>query len=405
MADATSTKGRRPLDGIRVLEMGQLIAGPFTTSVLGYFGAEVIKIEPPKGGDPLRVWRVLDDDGTSFWWRAMSRNKKSVTLDLRQDEGRAITRQLALKADVLVENFLPGRMEEWGLGPEELKKENPGLVYARVSGYGQTGPYAKKPGYASVCEGIGGFRYVNGFPDRPSVRPNLSLGDTLASLHAVIGILLALVERGKVDGQGQVVDVAIYEAVFGVLESVVPEYDGAGLIREPSGSTLTGIVPTNVYRAKDGQQVIIGGNGDSIFKRLMTVAGREDMANDPRLENNAGRVAHEKEIDEALAAWTATLPGAEIIRILEEVRVPVGPIYSVADIVNDPQYQARGMIESVEIDGKPLKIPGIAPRLADTPGRTDWPGPALGAHNDEVLGDLLGMNGDEISALRNKGVV
>ncbi len=402
MAEA---EGRRPLDGIRILEMGQLIAGPFTTSVLGYFGAEIIKIEPPKGGDPLRVWRVLDEDGTSFWWRAMARNKKSVTLDLRQDEGRAIARQLALKADVLVENFLPGRMEEWGLGPDQLKKDNPGLVYARVSGYGQTGPYAKKPGYASVCEGFGGFRYVNGFPDRPSVRPNLSLGDTLASLHAVIGILLALVERGKVDGQGQVVDVAIYEAVFDVLESVVPEYDGAGLIREPSGSTLTGIVPTNVYRAKDGQQVIIGGNGDSIFKRLMTAAGREDMANDPRFENNAGRVEYEKEIDDALSAWTATVNGEEIIRILEEVRVPVGPIYSVADIVEDPQYQARGMIETVEIDGKPLKIPGIAPRLADTPGRTDWPGPSLGAHNSEVLGDLLGMDGDEISALREKGVV
>jgi len=405
MADTAFAKGRRPLDGIRILEMGQLIAGPFTTSVLGYFGAEIIKIEPPKGGDPLRVWRVLNDDGTSYWWRAMARNKKSITLDLRQDEGRAIAKQLALKADVLVENFLPGRMEEWGLGPDVLKQDNPGLVYARVSGYGQTGPYARKPGYASVCEGFGGFRYVNGFPDRPSVRPNLSLGDTLASLHAVIGILLALVERGKVDGQGQVVDVAIYEAVFDVLESVVPEYDGAGLIREPSGSTLTGIVPTNVYKAKDGQQVIIGGNGDSIFKRLMTVAGREDMANDPRLENNAGRVEHEKEIDDALSAWTATLDGAEIIRVLEEARVPVGPIYSVADMMDDPQYQARGMIESVEIDGKPLKIPAIAPKLADTPGRTDWPGPELGAHNEEILGGLLGLSDDEVAGLREKGIV
>ncbi|MEK9947235.1 MAG: CaiB/BaiF CoA-transferase family protein [Alphaproteobacteria bacterium] len=401
----TPTTGRRPLDGIRILEMGQLIAGPFTTSVLGYFGAEVIKIEPPKGGDPLRVWRVLDDEGTSYWWRAMARNKKSVTLDLRTDEGRAIAKQIALKADVLVENFLPGRMEEWGLGPDELKKDNPKLVYARVSGYGQTGPNATKPGYASVCEGFGGFRYVNGFPDRPSVRPNLSLGDTLASLHAVIGILLAIVERGKMNGTGQVVDVAIYEAVFGVLESVVPEFDGAGLVREPSGSTLTGIVPTNVYRSKDGQQIIIGGNGDSIFKRLMTVAGREDMANDPALENNAGRVKHEKEIDDALAAWTSTVDGQDIIRQLEEVRVPVGPIYSVRDIMEDPQYQARDMIESVEIDGKPLKIPAIAPRLAETPGRTDWPGPSLGAHNEEVLSGLLGMDQDAINALRDKGVV
>lgn len=404
MTDSPTT-GRRPLDGIRILEMGQLIAGPFTTSVLGYFGAEIIKIEPPKGGDPLRVWRVLDDEGTSYWWRAMARNKKSVTLDLRTEEGRKIAKQIALKADVLVENFLPGRMEEWGLGPDELKKDNPKLVYARVSGYGQTGPYATKPGYASVCEGFGGFRYVNGFPDRPSVRPNLSLGDTLASLHAVIGILLALVERGKMNGTGQVVDVAIYEAVFGVLESVVPEFDGAGLVREPSGSTLTGIVPTNVYRSKDGQQIIIGGNGDSIFKRLMTVAGREDMADDPELENNAGRVKHEKQIDEALAAWTATLDGEEIIRRLEDVRVPVGPIYSVRDIMKDPQYQAREMIESVEIDGKPLKIPAIAPRLADTPGRTDWPGPSLGEHNEEVLNGLLGMDKDAINTLRDKGIV
>lgn len=404
MTDAPK-KGRRPLDGIRILEMGQLIAGPFTTSVLGYFGAEIIKIEPPKGGDPLRVWRALGDDGTSYWWRAMSRNKKSVTLDLRSDEGRAIAKELALKADVLVENFLPGRMEEWGLGPGDLKTENPKLVYARVSGYGQTGPYAKKPGYASVCEGLGGFRYVNGFADRPSVRPNLSLGDTLASFHAVSGILLALVERGKVDGTGQVVDVAIYEAVFDVLESIVPEFDGAGLVREPSGSTLTGIVPTNVYRSKDDQQIIIGGNGDSIFKRLMTVAGRDDMAADPRLENNAGRVEHEKEIDDALAAWAATQEASDIIEQLEAVRVPVGPIYSVRDIMKDPQYEARGMIESVEIDGKPLKIPAISPRLGDTPGRTDWAGPELGAHNSDVLGGLLGMDEGAIAALREKGVV
>ncbi len=385
--------------------MGQLIAGPFATSVLGYFGAEVIKIEPPKGGDPLRIWRTLADDGTSYWWRSMARNKKSVTLDLRTKEGQALAKQLALKADVLVENFLPGRMEEWGLGPDDLRPGNPKLVYTRISGYGQTGPNARKPGYAAVSEGFGGFRYINGFPDRPPVRPNLSLGDTLAALHAVIGILLALVARGKVDGMGQVVDVAIYEAVFGAMESVVPEYDGAGLVREPSGSTLTGIVPSNVYRCRDGQQVIIGGNGDSIFKRLMTAAGRPDMADDPRLENNAGRVAHEKEIDDALAAWTATRAGSEVIRILEDVRVPVGPIYSVKDMVEDPHYAARDMIETVEIDGKPLKIPAIAPKLGDTPGRTDWPGPALGAHTDEVLGGLLGMDADALSALRAKGVV
>ena len=280
---ASTTIPARPLDGVRVLELGQLIAGPLAGCILAYFGAEVIKIEPPEKGDPLRVWRILEQ-GTSLWWRSLGRNKKCITLNLYTEKGRHIARQLVDRVDILVENFRPGTLEKWGLGPEELKQTNPGLIYARISGYGQTGHYASRPGFASVCEGIGGFRYINGFPGAPPVRPNLSLGDTLAGLHAVLGILLAYIQRRKPgQGVGQVVDVAIYEAVFNMLEAVVPEYDGAGVVREPSGSTLTGIVPTNTYRCRDGKYVIIGGNGDSIFQRLMRTAGRPEMATDPRV--------------------------------------------------------------------------------------------------------------------------
>ncbi len=282
----------RPLDGIRVLEMGQLIAGPFAGCMLGYFGAEVIKIEPPGRGDALRNWRVLKN-GTSLWWQSMGRNKKCITLDLRKQEGRVIAGRLAEHADVLIENFRPGTMEKWDLSPQALEKRNPGLIYARVSGYGQTGPLASRPGFASVCEGFGGFRHINGFPGEAPVRPNLSIGDTLAGLHAVIGILLALQQRSKADGSGQVVDVAIYESVFNMLESVVPEYDGADMVRGPSGSTLTGIVPTNTYSCADGKYVIIGGNADSIYQRLMRAAGRDDLADDARLRDNAGRVEHQ----------------------------------------------------------------------------------------------------------------
>ncbi|HNE01786.1 MAG TPA: CaiB/BaiF CoA-transferase family protein, partial [Plasticicumulans sp.] len=318
-----------PLAGLRVLELGQLIAGPFTGTLLAYFGAEVIKIEPPEG-DPIRQWRVVRD-GTSLWWHSIGRNKKSVRIDLKTGEGRALVGQLAARCDVLVENFRPGTLEKWGLGPEVLKAANPGLVIARISGYGQDGPYAGKAGYASVCEGFGGLRYVNGMPGEPPVRPNLSIGDTLAALHAVIGILMALHQRGR-SGSGQVVDVALFEAVYNLLESVVPEFDGAGVVREPSGTTVTGIVPTNTYRCADGRWAIIGGNGDSIYKRLMRAAGRADLADDPRLANNPGRVQHEAEIDAAIAAWTATLPLAEVVSSLETAGVPAGPIYSVRDM-------------------------------------------------------------------------
>ena len=305
-----------------------------------------------------------------------------------------------------IENFRPGMMEKWGLGPEQVKARNPGLVYARISGYGQTGPYAGKPGYASVTEGFGGFRYINGEPGKAPVRPNISLGDTVAAIHAALGIALALIQRAKPGaGEGQVIDVALYESVFNLMEGIVPEYDGAGVIREPSGTTVTGIVPTNTYRCDDGKYVVIGGNGDSIFKRLMVAAGRSDMAENPAMADNAGRIVHEEEIDEALALWCASHSSAHIINTLEQERVPVGPIYSVEDMMADPQYQARGLFESVEIDGKPLKIPAIMPRLDATPGRTDWPGSAVGSHNDEILGGLLQLDAAELERLRAEGVI
>lgn len=394
----------RPLEGIRVLEMGQLIAGPFASCMLGYFGAEVIKIEPPGRGDALRNWRVLKD-GTSLWWQSMGRNKKSITLNLRKLEGRDIAERLAEGADVLIENFRPGVMEEWGLSPAALKTRNPGLIYTRVSGYGQTGPLATRPGFASVCEGFGGFRHINGFPGEAPVRPNLSIGDTLAALHAVIGILLALQQRAKPDGAGQVVDVAIYESVFNMLESVVPEYDGASMVRGPSGSTLTGIVPTNTYLCADGKYVIVGGNGDSIFQRLMRAADRDDLADDPRLSDNAGRVEHQEEVDGAISLWTAGLDSGDVLERLVAASVPSGPIYDVADMMGDPHYNARGMFETVQVGGDPLKIPALVPRLEDTPGRTQWPGPALGEHNDEILGGRLGYSRDEMQRLTDDGVI
>tara|TARA_R110000772_G_scaffold58539_8_gene132811 strand:- start:90786 stop:91991 length:1206 start_codon:yes stop_codon:yes gene_type:complete len=397
------TSATRPLEGLRVIELGQLLAGPFACTILAYFGAEVIKVEAPTG-DPIRGWRVVQD-GTSLWYRSLGRNKKSVTLDLKSERGRALVLQLLDSADVLVENFRPGAMEDWGLGPDVVKARNPRLVYARISGYGQTGPYASKPGYASVTEAFGGFRYINGEPGKAPVRPNISLGDTVAGLHAALGITLALLQRAQPGGEGQVVDVALYESVFNLLEGMIPEYDGAGVVREPAGTTVTGIVPTNTYHCDDGKYVVIGGNGDAIFKRLMTVAGRSDMAADPELADNVGRVRHEAEIDKALGLWCGQHSSTHVINVLEEARVPVGPIYSVADMLADPQYQARGLFEQVEIDGKPLKIPAIMPRLGSTPGRTEWPGGALGSANREVLQGLLGLGDEELAQLAAEGVI
>jgi len=392
------------LSGVRVLELGQLIAGPFAGFMLAGFGAEVIKVEPPAGGDPMRGWRKLHE-GTSLWWASIARNKQSITLDLREEAGRALLRKLAAKCDILIENFRPGRMEEWGLGYDVLSAENPGLIMVRVSGWGQDGPYAKRPGFASVAESIGGLRYIVGDPDRPPVRTGLSLGDSLAGLHAVIGALTALHHREKT-GRGQIVDTAIYESVFNMMESTLSEFDFFGHVRERSGAKLGGIVPSNTYRCSDGRYVVIGGNGDSIFQRLMRAAGRADLADDPRLAKNPGRVTHEAEIDHAIESWTSQHPFEEVFAALDKAEVPAGPIYSIADIAKDPQFLARKMFEQVKLpDGRELKIPAIVPKLSETPGRTEWIGEALGAHNDAVYGELLGLSESERQTLRQNKVI
>jgi len=393
----------RPLNGFRVIEVGQLLAGPWAGTMLAYFGAEVIKIEPPVTGDPIRGWRLLDESGTAYWWRSLGRNKKSVTANLRTAEGRQIVTRLMSGADVVIENFRPGTMEKWGLGPDDFKQSNPGLIFARISGYGQTGPNSAKPGYASVTEAYSGFRYVNGFPGGVPVRPNLSVGDTVAGLHAVLGILLALLARkGDQSGAGQVIDVALYEAMFNLMEGIVPEYDGTNQIRQPSGSTLTGIVPTNTYLCADEKHDVIGANGDSIYRRLTEAMGRSDMANDPRYADNAGRVEHESVIDAAIEQWTGSLTSHEVIRLLEQADVPVGPIYAVDDMLTDEHYQARGLFEDVQVGENQLKIPAIMPKLSKTPGGTDWPGGEVGTHTDEIL-HAAGYAESEIAELRDKG--
>ena len=392
-----------PLSGYRVIELGQLLAGPFAGCMLGYFGAEVIKIETPNGGDPIRNWRQMKD-GTSLWWYSLARNKKSVTIDLKTKTGIELVKRLINSADIVIENFRPGVVEDWGIGPKEFKQTNPKLVYARISGYGQTGPYASKPGFASVCEGISGFRYVNGHPEQAPVRPNLSIGDTISGIHAALGICLALLEQ-KTSGTGQVVDVALYESMFNLMEAVVPEYDGANVIRQPSGSTVTGIVPTNTYRCLDGKYVVIGGNGDSIFQRLMTAAGYPAMAQDPALASNSGRVEHEVSIDKALCDWCAANNASHILHILDLNRVPGGPIYNVEDMVADPHFNARGLFENVQINGETLKIPAILPKLDKTPGSTRWPGPELGSHNHHVLNEILGLSEVELTQLAQDGVI
>ena len=396
----------RPLDGIRVLEVGQLLAGPFAGCILAYFGAEVIKVEPPGAGDPLRSWREVDSGGTSWWWRSLARNKKCITADLRTEEGRGLVRQLAQRCDVLLENFRPGVMEEWGLGPADFAASHPGLIFARVSGYGQDGPYAAKPGFASVCEGVGGLRHINGFPGQPPVRPNLSLGDTVAGLHCALGVVMACLDRTRhPERPGQIVDTALYEGVFNLLEGIVPEYSGAGVVRGPSGSTITGIVPTNTYRCSDGRFIIIGANGDSIFRRLCDAMGRPELGRDPRLADNRGRVQHEAEIDAAIGAWTGARSSAEALAELEAARVPSGPIYSVADMFSDPHFRARGLFEEVAVDGRTLEIPALVPKLSATPGRTDWPGGSVGEHNDGVYADLLGLGAEELASLRARRII
>jgi succinyl-CoA---D-citramalate CoA-transferase len=392
-----------PLQGIRVLELGSLIAGPFCAKTLADFGAEVIKVEPPGEGDPLRRWRRMRN-GTSLWWQVQSRSKKSITLDLRRPEGQAVVRRLVRTSDIMIENFRPGALERWNLGWAALEAENPNLILVRISGYGQTGPYRTRPGFAAIAEAFGGLRYVTGFPDRPPVRPNLSIGDTLASLHGVIGALLAL-QHLKNGGRGQVIDVALYESVFNVMESLLPEFDAQGVVRERSGSALPGIAPSNLYPCSDGAYVLIAGNADSLYHRLMTTIGREDLRDDPGLARNDGRAARMQEIDDAIAAWTLERTQDAVLAAMEQAEVPAGRIYSAADIAADPHYAARGMIEQIVAgDGAPLKVPGIVPKLSATPGAIRSAAPALGAHTDEVL-RAAGYSAAEIAALRESKVL
>lgn len=392
-----------PLSGLKVLELGQLIAGPFAAKTLADFGADVVKVEPPGAGDPLRKWRLLKD-GTSVWWQVQSRNKRSVALDLKDPAAQDIVRRLAADADVLIENFRPGAMEGWGLGPDDLLKLNPRLIMLRISGYGQTGPYRDKPGFGVVAEAMSGLRHLTAEPGRVPVRVGVSIGDTLAALHGVIGILLALQER-HTSGKGQVIDVALYEAVFNCMESLLPEYSAFGAVREPAGSALPGIAPSNAYRCSDGGYALIAGNGDSIFKRLTAVMGRDDLGRDPALADNAGRVARVVEIDAAIGAWAAQRTVDEVLAALDAAAVPAGRIYTVADIAKDPHYQARAMIDHVHMDdGTELAVPGITPKLSRTPGGHRRNAPTIGQDTDAVLRDI-GLTPAQIQALKDQGIV
>jgi formyl-CoA transferase len=398
-----SEERKLPLQGLKVLELGQLIAGPFATKLLGEFGADVIKIEPPGTGDPLRKWRMLEE-GTSLWWHVQTRNKRSVALDLRSKEGQGLARKLAAEADVVVENFRPGTLDNWGLGWEALSALNPRLIMVHISGFGQTGPYRDKPGFGVIGETMGGLRYLTGQPGEPSMRVGVSIGDSLSALYAVIGTLLALQERNQ-SGLGQEIDVALYESVFAMMESLLPEFDASGHVREPSGSALPGITPSNAYRCQGGDYVLIAGNGDSIFKRLMGVIGREDLASDESLTHNDGRSEQAEMIDAAIQAWAEERSRDAILQALDDARVPAGYPYTAEDIAHDPHYLAREMIQTfTRPNGKPLKVPGVLPKLSATPGRLGDGGPSLGQHTDDVL-DEMGIDQQTRAKLRQAGII
>ncbi|MFN4351129.1 MAG: CaiB/BaiF CoA transferase family protein [Hylemonella sp.] len=391
------------LQGVRVIEMGQLIAGPFAGKTLGEFGADVIKIEAPGAGDPLRNWRMIKS-GTSVWWQVQSRNKKSIALDLRDPQGQDLARQLIAEADVLIENFRPGTLEGWGMGWDDLKKINPGLVMLRISGYGQTGPYRDMPGFGVIGEAMGGLRHLTAEPGRVPVRVGVSIGDTLAALHGALGVMMALYHRKVNGGAGQVIDVALHEAVFNVMESLIPEYSAFGAVREAAGSALPGIAPSNAYPCRDGY-VLVAGNGDSIFKRLMDSIGRPDLGNAPDLADNAGRVKRVAEIDAAIGAWTQTRSIVEVLDTLGAARVPAGRVYTAKDIFDDPHYRARDMILTQHTrDGDDIAVPGIVPKLSGTPGTIRSSAPHLGDDTDSVL-QQMGLSPDNIRALREKGIV
>ncbi|PUA19314.1 CaiB/BaiF CoA-transferase family protein [Glaciimonas sp. PCH181] len=400
----TSDEQQSSLKGIKVIELGTLIAGPYAASLLGQFGAEVIKIESPGDGDPLRKWRKLHD-GTSLWWYSQSRNKKSITLNLKSPEAQQIVRDLVRDADIVIENFRPGTLEGWGLGWDALSAINPNLIMVRVSGYGQDGPYAKRPGFAAIAESMGGLRNLVGFPDRPPVRVGISIGDTLASLYGVIGALLAMHHLKSNGGKGQFIDIALYEAVFGVMESMIPEYAEFGLVRERTGASLPGISPSSTYPCSDGLYVIIAGNADSIYKRLMNAMGRHDLAEDPRLARNDGRVQHNDMIDAAITEWTSAHELDYVLDILEKADVPSSRVFTAADIHEDPHYRARNMIEQHTLpDGQPIDLAAVVPKMSGTPGKTNWVGPELGQHTEEIL-SALGRSAEEILRLRNAGVI
>lgn len=396
-------KQEQALAGVKILELGTLIAGPYASALLAQFGADVIKVEAPKGGDPLRNWRKLHE-GTSLWWYAQSRNKKSVTLDLKSPEAQEIIRQLVVEADIVVENFRPGTLEKWGIGWEQLSAINPKLIMLRVSGYGQTGPASQRPGFAAIAECMGGLRYVTGYQDRAPVRVGVSLGDTLASLYGVVGVLMALHHLKANGGKGQFIDVALSEAVLAVMESLIPEYAMTGHIRERSGAALPGIVPSNTYLCGDGRYVVIAGNGDGIFKRLMGAIGREDLGNNPELEHNEGRVRHTEMLDNAIQEWAGRHDLEIILSTLDAASVPCGRIYTAEDIYNDAHFRARDMIQSFQLpDGQPIELPGIVPKLSATPGKTRWLGPELGEHTKEVL-ESIGVTPEQLAKLREAGL-
>ncbi|MEY2896135.1 MAG: hypothetical protein RL669_404 [Pseudomonadota bacterium] len=396
------------LAGLRVLELGTLIAGPFAARMFAEFGAEVVKVEDPGAGDPIRAWRVLHE-GTSLWWYVQSRNKKSIALNLKDPEAQAIARRLALEADVVIENYRPGVLEKWGLGWESLRAERPSLIMLRLSGYGQSGPMRGRPGFGAIGESMGGIRYVSGFPDRPPVRIGISIGDSIAALHGVIGALMALRHRdatgGRERGEGQMIDVALYEAVFNLMESTVPEYDHAGVVRARTGGALPGIVPSNTYTCADGEAIVVAGNGDAIFRRLMLAIGRADLADDPALARNDGRVPRVAEIDSAIQDWCGARGIDEALAVLTAADVPVSRIYSVADMFRDEQFAARGMIERAPLPGGgTLAVPAVSPKLSATPGGTRWLGPRLGEHTDEVL-SALGLSEAQLQRLRATGAI
>ncbi len=397
-------QGAPPLKGLKVIELGTLIAGPFCARILAEFGAELIKIESPDGGDPLRQWRKLYK-GTSLWWFVQARNKKSVTVNLKSPQGQEIVRKLVKDADIVVENFRPGALEKWGLGWDRLSTINPGLVMVRLSGYGQTGPYRDQTGFGAIGESMGGIRFLTGYPDRPPVRVGISLGDSLAAMYGVIGALMAVYHREVNGGKGQVVDVALYESVFSLMESLLPEYDLLGFVRERSGASLPGIVPSNTYSCRDGKYVVIGANSDAIFKRMMLAIGRGDLANDPGLASNTGRVPRTEELDQAISNWTSRHDLEQVLSVLNRAEVPASKIYSIADIVNDAHYQARQMIQQFKLkDGQTLKLPGIVPKLSETPGETEWLGPELGEHTAEVLA-TLGIDSEQQKVLKRQGII